>query len=83
MQSFDRMYLQRSGESPLQQLQIQLANALPYDLEGTEASEYENLDPRWHDWNQVRRCCSLQANVIFDRVCELQASGSGDGAMEP
>jgi hypothetical protein len=83
MQSFDRLYFQSSGESPLQQLQIQLANALPYDLEGTQLSEYKNLHPRWHDWNQVRSFCSHQANVIFDRVCELQAIRSGDGAIEP
>jgi hypothetical protein len=29
-------------------LQVQLANALPYDLEETELSEYKNLDTRWH-----------------------------------
>src|SRR6218665_4141918 len=45
--SFDRCYPQASGESPLQQLQIQLANAVPYDLEDTEPGEYKSLDPRW------------------------------------
>lgn len=43
LQSFDRLYEQSSGESPLQQLQVQLASALPYDLEETELSEYKNL----------------------------------------
>src|SRR6218665_1177427 len=47
LQSFDRSYPQASGESPLQQLQIQLANAVPYDLEDTEPGEYKSLDPRW------------------------------------
>lgn len=73
LQSFDRLYLQASGESPLQQLQIQLANALPYDLEETELSEYKSLAPRWHDWNTVKAACSHAATVIFDRVCDLQA----------
>lgn len=71
LQSFDRLYRQDSGESPLQQLQVQLANALPYDLEDTELSEYKNLDPRWHDWRMVKATCSRLATVIFDRVCDM------------
>lgn len=65
LQSFDQLYRQQSGESPLQQLQVQLANALPYDLEETELSEYKNLDPRWHDWPTVKAACSHLATVIF------------------
>jgi hypothetical protein len=69
--SFDRLYRQANGESPLQQLQVQLANALPYDLEETELSEYKNLNPRWHDWQTVKGACAHLATAIFDRVCEL------------
>ncbi len=69
LQSFDRLYQQENGESPLQQLQVQLANALPYDLEETELAEYKSLDPRWHDWRVVKAACSHLAIVIFDRVC--------------
>ncbi|MDR3481017.1 MAG: nucleotidyl transferase AbiEii/AbiGii toxin family protein [Burkholderiaceae bacterium] len=83
LQSFDRLYLQASGESPLQQLQVQLANALPYDLEETELSEYKSLDPRWHDWNAVKAACSHVATVIFDRVCDLEADRSDDSGKEP
>ena len=70
--SFDRLYPQLSGESALQQLQTQLANALPWDLKGTDLSEYKNLDPRWHDWNTVKTVCSRLATVIFDQVCDLE-----------
>lgn len=77
LQSFDRLYLQASGESPLQQLQIQLANPVPYDLEETELSEYKNLDPRWHDWKTVQAICSHIATIIFDRVCDLEDGSSG------
>ncbi|WP_308874872.1 hypothetical protein [Thiothrix subterranea] len=45
LRSFDKLYQQDNGESPLQQLQVQLANAMPYDLEDTELSEYKNLAP--------------------------------------
>jgi hypothetical protein len=83
LQSFDRLYPQDNGESPLQQLQVQLANALPYDLEETELSEYKSLAPRWHDWQAVKAACSHLATVIFDRVCDLQSDPSADDGMEP
>ncbi len=74
LQEFDRLYQQDNGESPLQQLQIQLANALPYDLEETELSEYKNLDSKWHDWTNVKTICAHIAGFIFDHVCELQSN---------
>ena len=83
LQSFDRLYPQDSGESPLQQLQVQLANAVPYDLEETELGEYKNLDPRWHDWPAVRAACAHLSIVIFDRVCDLEAVRSCNPGMEP
>lgn len=78
LQSFDRLYLQSNGESPLQQLQVQLANAVPYDLEETELSEYKSLAPRWHEWAVVKAACSHMSIVIFDRVCDLEADPSDD-----
>lgn len=75
LQSFDRLYRQASGESPLQQLQVQLANALPYDLEETTLSEYKNLDPRWHDWQTVKAACSRLSTAIFDWVCSMESTG--------
>jgi hypothetical protein len=83
LKSLDRLYLQDNGESPLQQLQVQLANALPYDLEETELSEYKNLDPRWHDWQAVKAACSHLSTVIFDRVCDMDADRSDDYGVVP
>lgn len=83
LQSFDRLYQQASGESPLQQLQVQLANALPYDLEETELSEYKNLNPRWHDWQTVKAACLHLAIVIFDRVCAMDTDVSGGYKPDP
>lgn len=82
LHSFDQLYRQRNGESPLQQLQVQLANALPYDLEEAELSEYKNLDPRWHDWQTVKAACSHLATVIFDRVCDMEADQPDDYGMD-
>ena len=73
LKSFDRIYQQDNGESPLQQLQVQLARAMPYDLDETELTEYKNLAPRWQDWRAVEASCSHLATVIFDRVCEGKA----------
>jgi hypothetical protein len=82
LQSFDRLYRQSSGESPLQQLQVQLANALPYDLEETELGEYKNLDPRWHDWLAVKSACSRLSTAIFDRVCDMNLERPDDYGMK-
>jgi hypothetical protein len=65
---FDRLYPQPNEESALMQLQIQLANPLPYDLEEVSLSEYKNLDPLWHDWELVKKACVRLSILIFDQV---------------
>jgi Nucleotidyl transferase AbiEii toxin, Type IV TA system len=74
LQHFDRLYPQPNEESALQQLQIQLANPLPYDLEGVHLAEYKRLDPRWHDWMTVKAECTNCATLIFDRITGLEES---------
>jgi len=64
----DQLYPQPSGESALQQLQIQLSNPMPYDLEDTDLSEYRKLQPKWHDWNLVKEICVAVAFDLFNRV---------------
>ena len=73
LQSFDILYPQPNDESALQQLQIQLAQPLPYDLEEHHLAEYKNLDPRWHQWQTVRNVCMEYATIIFDRIVGLQS----------
>jgi hypothetical protein len=68
---FDRLYPQPNGESPLQQLQIQLAQPLPYDLDEVNLVEYKNLSARWQDWQHVRTACLRCADLIFDHVTGL------------
>ncbi len=75
LKDFDRLYPQSTGESALQQLQIQLANPLPYDLEETRLSEYKKLNSKWHDWKQVKAACAHCATVVFDRVAEMTKPG--------
>lgn len=66
--SFDTLYPQPNGESALQQLQIQLSNPMPYDLETNDLSEYKNLDPKWHQWESVRLACVRLAITLFDEI---------------
>lgn len=66
LQDFDELYPQPNGESALQQLEVQLANPMPYDLEATRLSEYKNLDPKWHDWNVIKHHCAAIAVAIFE-----------------
>jgi len=72
LRSFDSIYPQPNGESALQQLQIQLAMPLPYDLDEVDLAEYKLLAPEWHDWSAVQAACAACATLIFDRIvgCE-------------
>ena len=83
--SFDDLYPQKSGESALQQLQIQLANPLPYDLDNIELREYKHLDQQWHDWEKVKETCTRTAVDLFDRLCDNEDpdGSSSDYAPAP
>lgn len=74
LRCFDRLYPQPNDESALQQMQVQLANPLPYDLEETNLAEYKNLDPKWHNWDVVKAACVECATLSFDRICGLDES---------
>lgn len=72
LRSFDRLYPQSNDESALQQLQIQLAQPLPYDLEELNLAEYKNLDARWANWQTVKRACAECATLLFDGIAGLE-----------
>ena len=76
---FDRLYPQDTGESALQQMLAQLSSPKPCDLDGTNLSEYNNLDIRWHDWNEIRAVCARAATVIFDHRCDLDEPATPNG----
>ena len=83
LRQFDRLYPQPNGESALQQLQIQLANPLPYDLDELNLAEYKNLDPRWHNWQAVKAACVECATLIFDRIVGLDEGTEPDREEAP
>lgn len=84
LRRFDELYPQENRESALQQLEIQLANPLPYDLDEVEPelSEYKNLNPKWHHWGAVKSVCAHLASTLFDKISELDDNDSGYG-MKP
>ena len=67
LRMFDAMYAQSNGESPLMQLQVQLASAMPYDLDEMQPalSDYKNLDVRLHNWDTVKAACASMATLIL------------------
>lgn len=78
LRPFDRLYGQGNGESPLQQLQAQLANPVPYDLDESTLAEYRHLDPKWHDWTAVKSACAGAADTTFEYVCTHAAGHRRD-----
>jgi len=68
LQQFDDIYPQPNGQSALQQLQIQLAQPLPYDLEETRLNEYKDLIPKWHDWAHVAAVAARVAELLFENL---------------
>jgi hypothetical protein len=68
LRRFDELYPQPSDQSALQQLQIQLAKPLPYDLETLRLSEYKDLVAKWHNWSNVEATAARVADLLLDRL---------------
>ena len=64
----ENYYPAEEANSPLQQLIVQLANPVPYDLEETKLSEYKNLDPKWHDWDVIKEFCIKVSLEIIGKI---------------
>ena len=65
LQRFDELYPQNNGNSPLQQLTLQLASPKPSDFDDDEIREYKYLSEKWADWENVRRqCCNLSMSIM-------------------
>ena len=66
LETHDVLYPQANGESPLMQLQIQLATPLPFDLDTIELAEYKQLSERWHEWSAVVAQCGVVSMNLFE-----------------
>ena len=65
LERFDGLYPQPYGQSARQQLQVQLANPMPYDLDETNLAEYKRLKPEYQDWSVVAEKCREIANTLW------------------
>lgn len=65
LERFDGLYPQPNGQSARQQLQVQLANPMPYDLDETSLAEYKKLKPEYQDWSVVAAKCREIANTLW------------------
>jgi hypothetical protein len=66
LRDFDRLYPQPDGQSAFQQLQIQLAKPLPFDLDADSLSQYRNLAPKWHEWANVEHVAGHIADLMLE-----------------
>ena len=53
LNTFDEFYPQPNKESAYQQLQVQLSNPLPYDLDDVNLSEYRHLVSELQNWEHI------------------------------
>lgn len=70
LQRFDELYPQKNGNSPLQQLALQLASPNPFDLNRDEFKQYKNLSEKWQNWENVKRQCQDISLSIMDDMQE-------------
>lgn len=68
LDDFDELYPQENGQSALQQLQIQLAKPLPFDLDDSRLDQYRDLVPEWQDWSRVGAVAARLADVILEHL---------------
>ena len=52
--SFDALYHQPGGASPLTEVAERLAAAAPADLAAVDLTTYRGLRPPWNDWQHLR-----------------------------
>lgn len=68
--SFDEIYRQESGVSPLSEVVERLAAAAPKDVADIDLAGYRGLRPPWNEWphlvGQGRHWAELLAGVVLD-----------------
>ena len=69
LRSFDEIYRQSSGVSPLGEVSERLAGAVPQDRAEIDLSRYRGLQPPWNDWRHLaargRRWAPVVARVAL------------------
>ena len=64
LRSFDDIYRQPTGVSPLAEVSERLAVAAPQDRAEIDLNQYRGLQPPWRDWQYVAACGRRWAPVV-------------------
>lgn len=64
LRSFDEIYRQANGASPLAEVAERLATAKPRDLADIDLTGYRALRPPWNNWDHVTGCGRRWAQVV-------------------
>lgn len=70
LSSFDEIYRQLGGTSPLSELAERLAAAAPRDVGQIELATYKGLEPPWNDWQHVVTRGRLLAPLVAHLAME-------------
>lgn len=70
LRSFDEIYRQPNGASPLAEVSERLAEAKPRDVADIDLTAYRGLRPPWNDWNHLARCGRRWAPVVSNVALE-------------
>ncbi len=69
MSSFDELYAQDSGTSPLSEVVERLATASPSDTSEVDLASYKDLVSPWNDWKHLsergRHWSSVLAKLVL------------------
>lgn len=72
LRSFDDIYRQPGGASPLAEVAERLAEAAPQDAAAVDLKTYRALSPPWNDWSHLvargRRWAPVVARVALEKV---------------
>jgi hypothetical protein len=72
LRSFDDIYQQASGVSPLAEVGERLAGGAPRDRLDIDLSQYRGLRSPWNDWRHVLACGRRWAQVVARIALEEQ-----------
>lgn len=77
MKSFDRLYPQDNGHSPLQQLVVQLGDPRPSPRDRQDWKRLGVRVPGWTDWDTVRAHCLEAAALLWENLMPPAEASEG------
>ncbi len=70
LKTFDALYTQPNGASPLAEVAERLAQAAPADLADVDLSSYRGIQPPWNQWQHIACAGRKWASVVSEVALE-------------